>query len=102
MNQATEDVDSLDVPGRVGAGGGGVRRQDRDWDWDVEVDATVGTAGVVVRQVGGQDSLEVAAVAYQDPVEAFGSDGAHPALGVRVGSRSQLHRMGTIGTDVSG
>ena len=46
MDQATEDVSSLDVPGQGGAGGCALRRRDRDWDG--EVDAAAGTCRVVV------------------------------------------------------
>jgi hypothetical protein len=77
VDQATEDVDSLDVPGRAGVGGGGVRRRDPAWHWDVEVDAAVGACGVVMRQVCGQDSLKMAA-ADQQPSEAFGSEAPTP------------------------
>jgi hypothetical protein len=34
----------------------------------------VGARGVVVRQVGGEDTLKVAAVPDQSPVEALGPD----------------------------
>jgi len=87
VDQATEDIDSLDVPvsGRLGALGGGVRRRDRDWDGEVE--AAVGTCRVVVRQVGGEDPLKVALVPDQEPVEALGAYRAYPPLGIRVRSR---------------
>jgi hypothetical protein len=60
------------------------------------------TGRVVVRQLGGEDPVKVAAVPDQSPVEALGPDGAYPPFRVCVGPRSQLHRMRTVGTDVSG
>src|SRR4029453_13188669 len=54
------------------------------WDRHVEVDASVGAGRVVVRQVRGEDPVQVAVVADQDPVQAFGPNGAHPTFGVGV------------------
>ncbi len=86
------------MPGLLDASGCRFHRP----DWHVKVDAAVGSSRVVVPDVVGQDTLEVAAAPDQNPVQAFGSDGSYPALGVRVGPRSQLHRMRMIGFDVSG
>src|SRR5438105_11061181 len=54
------------------------------WDGHIKVDAAVWAGGVVVHNVSGQDVFEVAAVADQHPVEAFGAHGAHPPLGIGV------------------
>ena len=37
-----------------------------------------------MRQVRGEDPVQVAVVSDQDPVQAFGPNGAHPAFGVGV------------------
>ena len=50
----------------------------------------------------GQHGAGVALVVDQDPVGALGPDATHEPLGVRVGRRSQLHRMRTVGTNVFG
>jgi hypothetical protein len=55
-----------------------------DWDGHIKVDAAVRPSGVVVRNVLVQYAFEGAAVPDQDPVEAFGPDGAYPPLGVAV------------------
>jgi hypothetical protein len=47
----------------------------------------VGSSLVVVLDEDGQDGCEVALVADQQPVQALGSDGADPSLGVGVGPR---------------
>jgi len=98
VDEAAEDIETFNAPDPVGAGG----RNIDGWDGHVKVDAAVRTGGVVVPHVVVQDPFEVAAVPDQDPVQAFGPDGADPPLGVGVGARSRLHRMRTIGTDVSG
>ena len=98
MDESAEHVDPVDMPDVPEAGGCRLSR----WDGRIKVDAAVWPSGVVVRNISGQDVLEVAAVADQHPVEAFGPDGAHPPLGVGVGPRIQLHRMRMIGSDVSG
>jgi len=53
--------------------------------------------GVLVEN-GGQVTL----TDDEHSVGALAAYAADPALRYRVGSRSQLHRMRTIGTDVSG
>jgi hypothetical protein len=55
-----------------------------------------------VPQVGAQHTVQVPAITDQNPVQALGSDGPHPPLGIRIGLRRRLHRMRTIGTDLSG
>ena len=47
----------------------------------------MGASLVVVLNEDGQDGFEVALVADQQPVQALGSDGADPSLGVGVGPR---------------
>jgi hypothetical protein len=42
---------------------------------------------VVVADVGTHDLLELAAADDQDPVEAFGPQASHPALGMRLRPR---------------
>jgi hypothetical protein len=59
-------------------------------------------SGVVVPDVPSQDVLEVAAVADQHPVEAFGSHGAYPPFRVRVGLRCQLRPVWTVDADGCG
>jgi hypothetical protein len=81
VDESVEHVDPFDAPDIVNAGG--CRR--RRGDGHVEVDAAVRACGVVVRDVLGQDVFEVAAVAGEYPVEAFGTHGADPAF--RVGVR---------------
>src|SRR5512132_1712782 len=82
MYETAEDVDSFDPSGRA--------RWCAHLGWSgrrsgyVEVDASVWTGWVVVRQVRGEDPVQVAVVADQDPVQAFGANGAHPAFGVGV------------------
>jgi len=56
-------------------GSGGVRSSERCGLW----------AGVVIDE-DAKDTLEVASVQDQDPVEALGADGPHEALG-RIGVR---------------
>jgi hypothetical protein len=92
VDESAEHVDSFDTPDVVYTGGCRLCRR----GGHVKVDAAVGPGGVVVRDVVGQDTFEVAAVADQHPVEAFGAHGANPALGVRVGPRRQLHPVRTI------
>jgi len=57
---------------------------------------------IVVINEFGQDALQLPAVDDQDPVKALAPCCSHPSFGVRVRPRSQLHRMRTTGTDVSG
>jgi len=46
-----------------------------------------GVAPVVVLEITRQDSLQMPTVADQRPIQTLGTDGAHPPLGIRVGSR---------------
>ena len=48
---------------------------------------------VVMRDVGGEDALEVPAAENQDTVEAFAADAADPALGVRPRLRRTHRRL---------
>ena len=80
MDQSAEDVNALNAPNLVGTGVGQLDR----WNRHVKVDAAVRAAGVVVVNVVGQDPFEVSSVPYQDPIQAFGADGAYPAFGVGV------------------
>ncbi len=79
VDEAAEDVNPLDGSSRLGAPGS-------VWlgDGDVEVEAAVGAGAVVVPDVVSQDSLKVATVPDQDPVQALGPQGAYPAFGVGV------------------
>ncbi len=98
VDRPAEDVDAFDPPNlrkadrrRLAVGGG-----------HGEVDAPVRPGVVVVPHIAGQHPLEVSTVPDQQPVQALGPHGAHPALGECVGPRIQLHRMRRIGSDVSG
>ena len=57
---------------------------------------------IVVGGVLGQDGSQMALAEHVHPVGVLASGGADPAFGMGVGPRSQLHRMRTIGSDVSG
>jgi hypothetical protein len=52
--------------------------------WWLQPERPVGTVGVEMLDVGPKDLLQVAAADEQQPVQALGTDGPHPALGVRV------------------
>jgi hypothetical protein len=78
-------------------GSGGFRSSDR---WP---------AGVVVVGEDAEDALEVASVHDQEPVEAFGPDGANEALGGRIRLRRSHRRLddpdafaGEDGVEVAG
>jgi hypothetical protein len=57
---------------------------------------------VVVAHVFVEHGGEVSFVDDEPAVGALPTGRAHPALGVRVGRRSQLHRMRTVGANVFG
>lgn len=78
--EPAEHIDLFDVPHLIGTGARDVGRR----DGNVKVDAAVGPSHVVVPGAVGQDALKVAAVPDQDPVQALGPHGAHPALRVGV------------------
>ena len=50
--------------------------------WRLQPERPVGTVSVVMLDVDPQDLLKVAAADDQQPVQALGTDGAHPALRV--------------------
>lgn len=79
MDELAEDVNPLDASSRLGAAGS-------VWlgNGDVQVEAAVGAGGVVVPDIVSQDSLKVATVPDQDPIQALGLQGAYPAFGVGV------------------
>jgi len=62
----------------------------------------MGPVLVVVRDALAQCGEQVSFAVDKDAVEALAADAPYPPFRVGVGSRSQLHRMRTIGTDVSG
>jgi hypothetical protein len=72
VDESAEHVDPFDAPDVFDNGGCRFRWR----NGHVEVDAAVRSGGVVVRDVIGQDTFKVAAIAHQHPVEAFGADGA--------------------------
>jgi hypothetical protein len=79
VDQATEDVDTLNSAshGRChgpGSGGSG----------NVEINTTVRPAAVVVLEIPAKNPLKVPRIPDQRPVQALGSDGAYPPLGVGV------------------
>jgi hypothetical protein len=55
--------------------------------WGAQAERAVWALGVVVVEIGSEDSLEVSAVEDEEPVEALGADGADEALGDGVGLR---------------
>ena len=57
---------------------------------------------VVVRQVLGQDLLEMTTSEDEEPVQALPTDGAHEALGEGVGPRWQQHRIPKVIIELSG
>ena len=66
------------------------------------VSALVWTMPVEVPLVLAEHGPSVALVVDQHSVGALGPDTEHEPLGVRVGRRSRLHGMRTIGTNVFG
>ena len=80
VGQSAEPVSSPDA--------GWFCRFDRGWlgagVWAGKVEGAVWSLPVVVVDVGSKYALELSAVEDQQPVEAFMTDGAHPALGVGV------------------
>jgi hypothetical protein len=58
--------------------------------------------GVVVIDVLLEDEPQVPLAGDQHPVQAFAAGTAHPAFRDRVAPHHQLHRIRSIGTDVSG
>jgi hypothetical protein len=67
VDEAAEAVDSFDGPN-----GAGPAREPVCRSWGLQVEAAVWPGRVVVLDVDGQDVFEVAAVADQEPVQAFG------------------------------
>jgi hypothetical protein len=65
-------------------------------------EALMGPVLVEVPRVGIEDGPGVLFVVDQDVVGALAADTADESFGVAVGPRSQLHRMRTIGSGVSG
>src|SRR4029450_10351396 len=55
------------------------------WIWRVELECPMRAVGVVVLDVHTQDLLQVPSADDQQPVQAFGADGADPPLGVGIG-----------------
>ena len=82
-----------------GACGGRHGGKPRGW---LLVQGPVRPMPVVMIYVLVQDVAQVPFVDDQQPIQALPPGRAHPPFRERVGSRSQLHRMRTIGTDVSG
>ena len=58
--------------------------QSRNRRWGLKRQRPVWAMGVVVRDVDSKGLFEVASADDQQPVQAVGADGLHPALGVRV------------------
>jgi hypothetical protein len=55
------------------------------WIWRIELECPMRAVGVVVLDVHAQDLLQVPSADNQQPVQAFGADGADPPLGVGIG-----------------
>src|SRR5258706_15430891 len=68
----------------------------------VLIQAPMWTVPVEMALVVEQHPAGVLLVVDQHPVGALGCDATHESFGERVGPRSQLHPIRTIGTDVSG
>ena len=58
--------------------------------WRLQPQRPVRTVSVVMLDVNAEDLLQVAAADDQQPVQALGTDRAHPALrvGIRLGART--------------
>ena len=83
MDEAAESVSALDAADRRAQGAEPlVRRFGR-----CEMQRSVGSVGVVVVDEDAEHMFALATVHDQEPVEAFGADGADKALGDRVGFR---------------
>lgn len=95
MDQTAEPVVPLDLAWRRAC------RAERDGDClgRLQAEGAVRAVSVVVGHVLAQDSLELAAVNDQHPVEALPAEGSHPTLGVSVGERRQLRPVGRFRSD---
>jgi hypothetical protein len=83
VNQAAKDIDAFDA---LDNGQRGHRRH-RCGHRDVEADTAMGAGPIVVLDITGEDSLQVPTVPDQHPIQTPRPHGAHPPLGIRVGSR---------------
>ena len=63
------------------------------------LERTVRTVLVVMADVGTHDLLEVTPAEYQDSVEAFAAQAAHPPLGVCLGERRRLRSIVRVSSD---
>jgi hypothetical protein len=88
---APQNPDTCASYGRILASGGRVL-----------VQRPVRPVGVVVIGALAEDQLEVPFAGDQHPVEDLAAHGACPAFHDRVAPHHQLHRIRSIGTDVSG
>jgi len=101
VDEAAEDVDAFDVGEACGGRQRRYRRRGGGYR-DIKVDAAMRPGGVVVPQILCEHSAEMSGVPDQGPVEAFGSDGADPPFGVRVGPTRRLPPIGLMGSDLFG
>ena len=62
----------------------------------------MGPVLVVMPHVDTHHVLKMTTAHDQDPVEAVGADGAHPALGVGVGKRRRLRSMPSLRSELFG
>jgi len=98
VDESIEDRSSSHSrPGRIG---------ERRWGfvgvgWEL-LSCLVRPVPVVMGDVVAQCGEQVLLAVDEDVVQALAAGGADPAFRVRVGPRSQLHRMRTIGTNVCG
>src|SRR5262245_64087983 len=83
VDEAAEAV-AAPYAGTGGVGGVDVRRW---WVWWDEIERAVWAVAVVVVDVDTEYALEVVPVRDQEPIETFGADGSHEALGDRVRPR---------------
>jgi hypothetical protein len=81
VQETAEQIASVD-PGRLIVADDSQSRTRR---WALRRQRLVRAMGVGVRDVGPKGLLEVAAADDQQPVQALGADGAHPALRIGIG-----------------
>ena len=97
VDQAAQDRFSADLArGGVCCSDAGTRVNVRD----ALSEALMGTGGVVVLLVVGQDGAQVRLVQDEDPVQELPAQGTDQALADGVGPRRQQHLIQMIGTDV--
>jgi hypothetical protein len=87
VDQPSKDVDAFDAPAGLDP------PIDRAGNGHLKVDASMRSGGVVMRQVGSQDMLQVPAVADQQPVQALAANCPHPPLGIGIPARAASRNL---------